>query len=263
MASPPIPPDTVSYNCSCDDVNAGRTLAELRTELLVRLGYAAQTNNPPPGMNALLTSFLQGANRMAYEQYPVLRTMRFYTWDLVQGVKFYDLDANADLASAGDPGADPPVPAVPCTKRLNPLKIEWVGLSDGQNWWRPLICGIKPEFYSWVDVEGFPTHYDIRQCIEVWPAPASSEYRLRIKGEFGLEPFAADTDRPTVDDEAVFLMALARAKAHYGQPDAANYETDARRYIGLKTAGTHLTARYIPNTPNYIPPSPPVWIPNA
>lgn len=247
MADDPIPPDTVSYNCSCDTEHPSRTLAQLRTELLVRLGYAAQTTNPPPGMNALLNSFLQSANRMAYEQYPVLRTRRFFTWDLVQGVKFYDLDANEDE----------------CTKRLNPLKIEWVGLSDGQNWWRPLICGIRPEFYSWVDVEGFPTHYEIRQCIEVWPAPASSDYRLRIKGDFGLEAFSEDTDKPTVDDEAVFLMALARAKAHYGQPDAANYEADARRYIGNRVAGLHMTRRYIPNKPDYLPPTPPVWIPNA
>jgi hypothetical protein len=108
---------------------------------------------------------------------------------------------------------------------------------------------------------GWPERYEIRQCIEVWPAPNSDQLRLRIKGHFGLEPFAADGDKCTIDDEAVFLFALARAKAHYRHPDAKNYQTDAQNYIRFLTAGAHQTRRYVPGDREWIAPAPPLWIP--
>src|SRR5690606_13447152 len=161
-------------------------------------------------------------------QYPVLRTERFFTWNMVQGTRFYDLDANRDV----------------CTKKLDARMLSWVGISDGCDQWRPLVCGIPPECYQVSDQQGVPHRYDIRQCIEVWPAPDSDDYKLRIKGDFGLEPFEADEDQCTIDDEAVFLHALARLKAHQGDPDARNYQQDAIDYIGYLTAGAHLTRRY-------------------
>lgn len=238
--------EPVSYNCACDDENPSRTLGELRRELADRLGFAAMPVLLP-GTDALLNSFLQGAQRSLYRMYPVLRTKRYYTWELQQGVRFYDLAENADE----------------CTKKLDPRMIEWVGVSELDDWWRPLIHGIPPEVYTWQGVEAWPQRYEIRQCIEVWPAPSTNDYRLRIKGDFGLEPFDEDTDVCTIDDEAVFLFALARAKAHYGQPDAANYQTDAMNYIRNLTAGAHQTARYIPGEEIAPSPAPPVWIPKA
>jgi hypothetical protein len=241
----PTPPEEVSYNCECDDPNPSRTLAELRRSLMIRLGFSAQTANPPPGMVDLLNDFLQGAQRNLYRQYTVLRTERFFTWALIPGVRFYDLAENEDE----------------CTKELDPRMITWAGLSDGPQSWRPLICGIPPECYTQPEVLGWPTRYEIRQCIELWPAPSDDNLRLRIKGHFGLEPFEADDDQCTIDDEAVFLYALARAKAHYRQPDAANYQTDAMNYIRNMTAGKHQTRRYVPGEAPYIVPPPPLWTP--
>jgi hypothetical protein len=238
-------PPAINYNCQCDDPNPSRTLAQLRTEMMVRLGFSAMTANPPPGMVPLLNSFLQGAQRSLYRQYTVLRTERFYTWNMEPGQRFYDLDANADE----------------CTKRLDPRMITWVGISDGDDWWRPLVCGIPPESYTWPNVQGWPQRYEIRQCIEVWPAPDDANLRLRIKGHFGLEPFEADGDQCTIDDEAVFLFALARAKAHYGAPDARNYQNDAQVYIKNLVSGSHMTRRYIPGGDTWLPPAPPLWIP--
>lgn len=239
------------YNCECDDPNPSRTLAELRTELMRRLGFSAMTVAPPPGMPELLDSFLQGSQRSLYRQYSVLRTERFYTWQMVVGERFYDLDGNYD-ANGDDP---------PCTKRLDPRKITWAGISDSDTSWRPLICGIPPECYTQPDVTAWPTRYEVRQCIEVWPAPSDANLRLRIKGHFGLEPFAANTDKCTIDDEAVFLFALARAKAHYRQPDAANYQTDAMTYIRNLVAGSHQTRRYVPGETAYVAPPPPLYVP--
>jgi hypothetical protein len=219
----------VEYNCTCDDTTANRTLASLRTELAARLGYAAQGANLPPGMVVLLNSFLIEAQELLYWRYDVLRTERFYTWNMTAGVRLYDLAANRDA----------------CMKRLNPRKITWAGVSQGDADWTPLRCGIDPLLYS-NDVTGRPERYEIRQCIEVWPAPADDSYQLRIKGYFDLEPFAAETDKTTIDDRLVFLLALANAKAHYGKQDAPNYVAQLETMMRNLVAGSHQTRRYIP-----------------
>ena len=92
----------------------------------------------------------------------------------------------------------------------------------------------------------------------MWPPPSSDDWKLRIKGYFGLLPLGKDTDVNTIDYEAIQLFALANAKAHYGQPDAANYMGQYRDYIGAVTAGSHHTRRYVPNTEQSYPPPLPI-----
>ena len=123
--------------------------------------------------------------------------------------------------------------------------VTWVGISQGDSSWQPLVCGIDPVMYGSPDA-GIPSHYEIRQCIEVWPAPADATWKLRIKGHFGLLPLEADDDETTIDPEAIFLQALANAKAHYGQPDAENYAAQAASYVHSLVAGSHHTRRYVP-----------------
>lgn len=230
-------PGAVSYNCDCDDTTGNKTLAQLRSDLMVRLGFAAQKDNPPPGMTDLLNSFLIEAHEILYRRYDVLRTLRFYSWPLLAGVRFYDLGSNAET----------------CTKKLDPRKVDWVGFSENGMNWRPLVCGIPPELYNdsgpgtATVPSGYPRRYEIRQCIEIWPTPdVSNLYTLRIKGDFGLEPFAADTDTTTIDDRLVFLLAMANAKAHYGRPDASNYIAQMEQMMVNLVAGSHNTRRYVP-----------------
>lgn len=223
--------DPISYNCECDDEYPRTTLAEMRKRLLRRLGFAAQANNPPPGMAELLNDFITSAQELLFRRYSVLRRERFYTWNLVAGTRFYDLDANADE----------------CTKRLDPRMISWAGLSQGDGNWRPLYSGIDPVMYT-SRGPGIPSHYEVRQCIELWPAPVDATWQLRMKGQFGLMPLVADGDFTTVDPEALFLLALANAKAHYGQPDAGNYASQLSTYVRDLIRGDHLTRRYIPGT---------------
>jgi hypothetical protein len=219
-----------NYNCDCDDTTNNRTLKSLRDELARRLGFGAQVNNLPPGMADLLNSFLIEAQELLYWRYAVLRTERFYTWNMTAGTRLYDLDANRDT----------------CTKRLNPRMITWAGVSQGCGNWTELRCGIDPLLYSSEGTTGRPVRYEIRQCIEVWPAPSDDSYQLRIKGHFGLEAFAADTDKTTIDDRLVFLLALSNAKAHYGKPDAGNYVRQLETMIQNMVNGSHQTRRYIP-----------------
>lgn len=223
-----LPLSVESYNCSCDDTTGNATLKELRDRLMLRLGFGAQVNNPPPGMADLLNDFLQEAQRFLYRRYDVLRTERFYSWPLTAGVRMYDFADNAEV----------------CTKRMDPRKLTWVGVvRDGI--WTPLECGIPPELYS-NEPGGWPLRYEIRQCIEVWPMPVNTEGSLVIKGHFELESFAADTDKTTIDDQLVFSLALANAKAHYGRADAGNPIQQMEAMMLGYVAGSHNTRRYIP-----------------
>lgn len=229
----PIAAPAVSYNCACEDDYPRLTLPQMRRRLVVRLGYAAMPV-PPPGVAELVDDFARQAQELLYRKYAVFRTERFFTWDMVAGERFYDLGANAE--QTGLP---------PCTKALDPRKVTWVGVSQGDDQWQPIACGIDPSLYG-TNISGIPQCYEIRQCIEVWPAPADATWKLRVKGHFGLLPFVAETDYTTIDAEAVFLLALANAKAHYGQPDAKNYIDQLSTYLGDLVSGSHQTRRYLP-----------------
>ncbi|GAB2619889.1 phage adaptor protein [Novilysobacter erysipheiresistens] len=246
---------TDSINCACDDTTDNATLLALRTRLMSRLGYGAQAANPPPGMAVMLNDFLQSAQVALYNRpNGVLRTERFFSWPLTVDVRLYDLPDNAEQTD----------PTTPCTKRLDPRKVTWVGIErDGI--WEPLVCGIPPELYSH-DQTGRPQRYEIRQCIEVWPTPEETNGNLVVKGHFGLEAFAADTDKTTIDSELVFLLALANAKSHYGQPDANNYVQQLEVMIDNLVAGSHHTRRYVPGRDDradgvYVQPRPSVPFP--
>lgn len=233
-----------SFNCSCDEGFYNHdTLGELRYDLLVRLGYAAQAANPPPGMATLLDNFLQRAQKFLYRRYRALQTERFYEWPMTVDERFYGIRDNADA----------------CTRKLDPQRITWVGVEDLNGTWMELHRGIPPEAYTSVTFTGIPARYEVRQCIEVFPAPREA-YTLRVKGHFGLEPFTLDTDHCTVDSELLFMWALANAKNHYGQPDAADIASQAQTYLRDLVAEGHGTARYIPGARASAPAAQPVFL---
>ncbi|MGE8280200.1 MAG: hypothetical protein ACN6O2_07160 [Stenotrophomonas sp.] len=229
----PEPEPSTGYNCACDDGQPTVTLQQMRNRLARRLGFSVQVTMGalPPGMPELLDDFIRSTHELMYQRYSVMRLRRMFTWDMVAGQRFYDIDGNRD----------------DCPRILNPDKLEWVGISQGDSSWRPLVCGINPVLYGSA-ATGIPSHYEIRQCIEVWPAPTDDAWQLRIKGDFGPTTLEADDDVLTVDPEAVFLQALANAKAHYGMADAANYASQATAYVRSRVAGSHQTRRYIPGS---------------
>lgn len=248
--------DISLFNCDCLDENteqgpaARQTLAELRVRLLRRLGYSAQAANPPPGMNELLEDFLQSAQRELYVKNPSLRLERFFRWTMEVGQRFYGLqspDQDTDNSS--------------CYMPLNEYRITWVGMEDLNEAWYPLIKGIDPMYYTrTAHLTGWPSFYEIRACIEIWPAP-SAAYKLWVKGEVQLGQFTEDDDRTSFDSEAIFLLALGNAKSHYGQRDANTVLTQAGNYLMDLKAGKHLTARYVPQTAPWTPLTPPKFLP--
>lgn len=381
------------FNCDCESTSTYETLLQLRTRMMVRLGFAVQAATPPPGMATLLDDFLRSTQKTLYRKNPVLRTERFYRWTLLQGERFYgirdedplpdtdqltatggtivftaaqllvgttpagisqfDLDGkglggvltSGDLAgynyfqiywlnaSGGElhvalriPTTD--VRASPqtsfftnlnivgctngvrtaasatfttavqgddtiytwvwpssalsgpitkniaytalftpvstqayCGKSLNEYEIHGVWLEDLQGTWTPLAAGINPTYYTMAGQLGYPSCYDVRSCIEVFPAPQVDGLKLWIKGQFELDAFIADGDRTTIDSELVFLWALAAAKAHYNKADARDVKAEAVAYLLDLKAGKHLTHRYIPGYQMLPPETRPVLLP--
>lgn len=219
-----------SHNCECEsDAENNETRGELRARLMSLLGYGAQAASPPPGMADLLNNFLDQAQRLLYRRLTQFGWIRFYRWPLAGGVYLYDLPDNVDA----------------CDRKLDPRKMKWVGIhKDGI--YRELVQGIDPSLYSHDVTAQWPTRYEVRQCIEVWPKPQDDGGYLVIKGAFGLQRFTEDTDKTTVNSDLVFLQALANAKAHYRKPDARLIQDQAEVMLRGIVAGEHMTARYIP-----------------
>ena len=237
----PNPFDPINYNADRLDFSGypSQTLSQLQTRLMIGLGFSNQAANPPPGMAAFTADKLLGAQNFLYRRYPALHTRRFFRWKMVPGQRFYSLKDNDDNV-LGPNGTGP--------FQMDPLKtIEWAGIQDTRNVWYPLIEGIPPQLYTMITKPWRPARYDIRQAIEVYPAPDQT-YFLWIRGNFGLLSFVNPTDTTTIDSELVYLHALALAKAHYGQPDSSNVEALANAYRAELIAGTHKTAHYIPGT---------------
>lgn len=223
------------------------TLADLRARMLIRLGFAAMVSNPPPGMASLVDEFLSSAQTQMAQRFPELVTERFYSWTMVAGTRFYATDSDDEGATSPD-------------FVLDPRKITWVGIEDLNGAFYPLIEGIDPVLYTSEANQGLPVRYEIRQSLEVFPAPDAA-YTLQVKGRPKNFAFASDSDVATIDPELVFLLALANAKSHYRQSDAQNYFTQATTYLGQLTAGTHGTARYVPGAKQPDPESKPVFLP--
>lgn len=247
----------IDFNCECETTSDYETLGQLRRRMMVRLGYAAQADNPPPGMTDLLNDFLISAQRKLYTnpKNPELRTERLYRWTMVEGVGYYGIKDNDSQTDFTD---------ITCGKHINPYQVTWVGVEDINGSWLPMVRGIDPTLYTTVAQKGLPACYEIRSCIEVFPRP-NRAYKLWMKGMFDLEPFESDSDRTTIHSELVFLWALADAKVHYAKPDAAATMGAAREFLADTKSGKVQTARYVPSTRKLPPAIQPImthYIPN-
>jgi hypothetical protein len=238
---------SASFNCNCEAVPAiptNQTLGTLRNRLAVRLGYAAQASNLPPGAKLLFNEWLTSAQNQIYRFFNEKRIERFYAWQMQLNQRYYGLNQDESGCRA-----------------IDSLGIKWVGFEDLNKAWYPLIEGIDPVMYTRAQIStGWPTHYEIRSCIEIFPAPKAA-YTLWVKGPFVLDPFAADTDYPTVDSELVLMLAIGLGKTHYGQPDANACMTQANNYMMKIVAAAHRTARYVPRTRQNTLLTPPLFIP--
>lgn len=235
----------VTLNCSCSDGPYGNvTLADIRSDVIIGLGYAAQVDNPPPGMAELVDFWVKSSQKYLYRKYRALHTKRYYSWDMEVGQRLYGIKASRSSA---------------CTITLDPSRISGAWVEDLNGTFTPLVAGIPATFYTSIANTGIPSRYTVRQCIEVYPAPAGL-YTLWMKAH-ALARFTQDDDISTIDSELVTQWALAKGKGHYRQADAGDVAAQAMDYLRDLCRGTHLTKQYIPGAVELPPETLPIFLP--
>jgi hypothetical protein len=175
-----------------------RTLGEMRSELLARVGMGAQ--GASGAAQTLLNSFLRNGQAQLY---------RLQDWKHL--IDYEDKTIGASQNQVDYPDA--------CARDQRVLRIETV--YGGQ--WRQLPEGIRTEDWDHMDVVGFPLKFDRYAQILVYPK-ADQVYTLRVWYVADLAPFTQDEHRASLDDEMILLHALVNAKAHYRHPDASLYQ---------------------------------------
>lgn len=188
----------------------------------------------PPNASSVVTQAVQDAQQQIVRRYPAMRMDRWFSWTLVAGERFYDLPDNDEQTAA-----------TPCAKLLDPLTVKWVGLTRDNTRYE-LRKGIPPQLLDHAVTSGWPSHYEIKQCIELWPAPTASEGTLQVRAGFFASDFSLDDDRPSIDDELVYLLALANTKTHYKQAGADLALREFETHLQGVVAGSHGAARHVP-----------------
>lgn len=171
-----------------------RTLGELRMELQDRLGGASQGQNA--GVKApVLNSMLRSAQKSLYLEFDWQTLIRYQ--DVTLGANAIRID----------------YPTFMDAERLIQIGVKV------SNSWQEVKRGITLTMYTTQDNPSYPVRFEEQDQIEFWPR-ADQSYLLRVWGIKALPRFTEDQDRAIIDDDLVFLWALATAKAHWGHKDA-------------------------------------------
>jgi len=174
-----------------------KTLGEIRSDILVRLGFgaggsAAITNS------TLIDSFIRDAQYQLYNQF-----------DWKELIKYNDVSTGVDQSLYDYPDD------------CNIERVMSVEVKESDTWY-PLKEGIIMDMRSHMEA-GRPCRYERFEQMEVWPPADLSTYTLRVWYVKALPNLVADNDRMVIDSNLVFLHALTAAKSHYRQPDASIY----------------------------------------
>lgn len=185
---------------------AYRTLAELRAELLARLGMAAM--GASGGANAtLIDSFLRNGQAQLY---------RMQDWKHLIDYQDKTLGTSQNLLDYPNAGV---MSTRGCSRDKRILDVQTV--YGGQ--YRQVKEGISMDHWNTMDTLSYPARHERFAQILIYPK-ADTTYTVRFWFVGDLDPFTEAADRATLDDEMIMLHALANAKAHYRQPDAATYQ---------------------------------------
>lgn len=185
---------------------AYRTLESLRTELLARLGMGGMGASGGANLTSI-DSFLRNGQAQLY---------RMQDWKHL-------IDYQDKTIGAGQNLLDYPTVGVmaggTCARDKRVLRVEYQ--YNGQ--WLELTEGITTSMWSTMDTQSSPARYEKYAQLLFYPK-ANQTYTIRIWFVADLGSFTQNDDPATLDDEMVFLHALANAKAHYRQPDAPTYQ---------------------------------------
>lgn len=185
---------------------AYRTLESLRTELLARLGMGAMGASGGANLT-LIDSFLRNGQAQLY---------RMQDWKHLTDYQDKTLGANQNLLDYPDAGVMAGGSAAR-DKRVLRLEYQY----NGQ--WLELTEGITTAMWSTMETLASPVRFERYAQLLMYPK-ADQAYTVRVWFVADLGRFTQNDDEATIDDEMVFLHALANAKAHYRQPDAPTYQ---------------------------------------
>jgi hypothetical protein len=185
---------------------AYRTLGELQAELLARLGMGAM--GASGGANATLTaSFLRNGQAQLY---------RMQDWKHLTDYQEKTLGTSQNLLDYPTVGV---MSGGTCARDKRVLRV--VRVVDGQ--YTELDEGIPTGLWDTMDTLSYPTRYERYAQLLMYPK-ADTAYTVQVWFVADLARFTEADDVASLDDEMIFLHALANAKAHYRQPDAATYQ---------------------------------------
>lgn len=207
-----------------------RTLGDLRAELRARLGFAGQ-GAAGGTQQTILDSFLRSAQTLLYWN---------YDWPEIRFTADKTLGTNQEFIDYPD--------------GMEPRRIISVRALVSNMWDGPLIEGIPFNADPFPSEVGPPARMEKFEQLRIWPL-ADQSYTLRFDGYRSLGSFTETGDYTTIDAGLVFLQALADAKAHYRQPDAANYQNQLMALLKPLRAAAHGNKRYIPHPDReWVPP---------
>ncbi len=176
-----------------------RTLGELRSELLSRLGMGGMGASGGAG-GTLMTSFLRNGQMQLYRATDWRHLIDYE--DMATGVTQNQYDY-----------------PTPCDRDRRVLRLEL--LYAGQ--YSTIKEGITTGMWSTMETQGPPQRYERFAQILLYPK-ADAVYTFRVWYVKDLLPFTEESDVATLDDEMILLHAVTNAKAHYRQPDSKLYE---------------------------------------
>lgn len=185
---------------------AYRTLETLRTELLARLGMGGMGASGGANQTSI-DSFLRNGQAQLY---------RMQDWRHLTDYQDKILGASQNLL---DYPTDGVMSGMRCARDKRILKLET--LYSGE--YLQLREGISTDMWSTMETLSQPVRYERYAQLLIYPK-ANQAYTVRVWFVADLGRFTENDDVCTLDDEMVFLHALANAKAHYRQPDAATYQ---------------------------------------
>jgi len=122
------------------------------------------------------------------------------------------------------------------------------GSSDGKIW--PMTPGIDWQHDNYSNTNGRPLRYEFRDQVEIWPPSDDTKYVIRYEYLKKLGDFSTDDDRATIDDNVLFMHALATAKGHYGQKDFNIVLAQANLLINNIRGKNHGNRRYVRRNPH-------------
>jgi len=195
-----------------------RNLGDLRQELRDRLGYGGQGSESGP-TTRIMNSFLRNAQEQLYLHYDwneLITTTKFSTG---VGQINYTWPDNCDPNGI-----------------LSVVLIDTVLTTS--NRWR-LREGITYRQDSHATPNDQPRRFERRAQLEIWPPPDRTTYDIELEYAARLGRFSVDQDLASINEDIIFLHALATAKSHYNHADAGIYGSQLETMLGkLKSRET-------------------------